>query len=53
LAWLLLNLLFKLRVRVDPAVRQVKGPMILLGNHPSYLDPVIMAASLLPRRSVS
>jgi len=50
LAWLLLHLLFRLRVRVDPAVRQVKDPMILLGNHPSYLDPVIMAASLLPRR---
>ena len=50
LGWLLLHVLFRLRVRVEPAVRKVKGPLILMGNHPSNLAPVIMAVSLLPRR---
>lgn len=50
LAGLLLRLVFLLRVHVDPAVRKVKGPVILIGNHPSYLDPLIMATAMLPRK---
>ncbi len=50
LAAILLRLIFRLRVRVDREVRKLKGPLIMLGNHPSYLDPFIMAAAMLPRR---
>ena len=32
-----------LRVHIDPAVRKLQGPAILLGNHPSYLDPFLLA----------
>ncbi|MDW7657028.1 MAG: lysophospholipid acyltransferase family protein [Bacillota bacterium] len=50
LAGLMLRLVFLLHVHVDPAVRKVKGPVILIGNHPSYLDPAIMATAMLPRK---
>ena len=49
-ASLLLLLLFSLRIRVDSSVRALKGPVNLLGIHPSYLDPLIMAAALWPRK---
>jgi|LSQX01.3.fsa_nt_gb 1-acyl-sn-glycerol-3-phosphate acyltransferase len=47
---LILRLIFFLRVKVDREVRKLKGPLIMIGNHPSYLDPLIMAATLLPKR---
>ncbi len=50
LAAILLRLLFGLRLRRDPAVRKLSGPLIVLGNHASYLDPLIMAAALFPKR---
>lgn len=50
LAGFLLRVLCALRVSIDPAVRRLKGPVILIGNHPSYLDPAIMARALLPRK---
>lgn len=50
LAGLLLRLVFLLHVHVSPEVRKVKGPVILIGNHPSYLDPLIMATAMLPRK---
>ncbi|MEA4889486.1 MAG: lysophospholipid acyltransferase family protein [Clostridiaceae bacterium] len=50
LAGMLLRLLFGLRLRRDPAVRQLSGPLIVLGNHASFLDPLIMAAALFPKR---
>ena len=50
LAGFLLYVFFGLRVRRDPAVRHLRGPLIVLGNHPSYIDPLIMAVALYPRR---
>lgn len=46
----LTRLLLRSRVKRNPEVAAIKGPVIVLGNHPSYLDPVFMAASLWPRR---
>lgn len=47
---LMLRLFFRLHVRRDPAVRRLRGPVIVVGNHPSYLDPFIMGLVMLPRR---
>lgn len=38
------------RVKMDPALKQLKGPIIALGNHPSFLDPVFMGMACWPRR---
>lgn len=50
LVGLLLRLVFRLHIRRDPAVRRLRGPAIVVGNHPSYLDPFIMGLVMLPRR---
>ncbi len=42
--------LFGLRLHTDPAVRALRGPAILLGNHPSYLDPFFLALAAWPLR---
>ena len=47
---LLLRILFRLRIHRDPAIRRLQGPVVVIGNHQSYLDPFIMAAVMLPRR---
>ncbi len=41
--------LMRARIRKDPAIRNLKGPVIALGNHPSFLDPVYMALVFWPR----
>ena len=50
LSWLILKVFFGARFHCEPAVRKIKGPLLILGNHPSYIDPFIMAAALFPRR---
>ena len=47
---LLLRLLFRLHIHRDSALRHLRGPVVVIGNHLSYLDPFIMAAVMLPRR---
>ena len=47
---LALRLLFRLHISRAPAVRQLRGPVVVIGNHPSYLDPFIMGLVMLPRR---
>ena len=39
----LMGLFVGIRTHVAPDVRKIKGPAIILGNHPSYLDPFIAA----------
>lgn len=48
--FILLGLLFRLRFRRDPAIRSLKGPILVLGNHPSYIDPPLMAMAVWPHR---
>ena len=50
LARILLPLVLGVRIRRDPAVRKLRGPLLIIGNHPSFLDPVYMAVAMLPRR---
>ena len=38
------------RIRRDPRLDQVTGPMIVLSNHPSYVDPPLVAMALVKRR---
>ena len=45
----LTRILLRSRVIKNAEIADIKGPIIVLGNHPSYLDPVFMAASLWPR----
>lgn len=39
-------LLFGLKIQRDPALKKIDGPLIVLGNHPSYLDPFLAALAL-------
>ena len=49
-AWLLCTVLFGVGIRRDPRLKNLRGPLIVLGNHPSYLDPLIMAMAFRGRR---
>ena len=44
------RILFGIKIRRDPRLKKVAGPLIVLGNHPSYLDPPLMAMAMWPRR---
>ncbi len=48
---LYMRLVFRLRVdRSDPALRSLRGPVLMLGNHASNLDFITMALAAYPRR---
>lgn len=38
------------KVHKNPELSRLKGPIIAIGNHPSFLDPIFMAVSFWPRR---
>lgn len=44
------KLFFGVRIRRDPALRRIKGPLIVLGNHQCYLDPPIAGLAIYYRR---
>src|SRR5690554_4543400 len=44
------RLIFGLKIRRDKEVCKMPGPLICVGNHPSYLDPIIMATLLFGRK---
>ncbi|MGI6326709.1 MAG: lysophospholipid acyltransferase family protein [Saccharofermentanales bacterium] len=50
LAWFFCTVLFGVKIHRDPRLRNLRGPLIILGNHPSYLDPLIMAIAFRGRR---
>ena len=39
-------LLFGIRIFREPCLKKINGPIIVLGNHPSYLDPFLAALAL-------
>lgn len=41
---------FGVRIQRDPALRKIKGPMIILGNHQCYFDPPIAGLAFYYRR---
>src|SRR5690554_4054243 len=46
----LLFRILRVRIKTDPDVLELKGPAIVLGNHASYLDPMISAVGCWPQR---
>lgn len=44
------RIVFGIRVRRNKEVVKMKGPLVCVGNHPSFLDPIIMAAMLYGRK---
>lgn len=40
------RLLFGIKVRTDKNIKKLEGPLVLVGNHPSYIDPIVMAATV-------
>lgn len=47
---LLCRLLVHPRIHRDPRLAGLPGPLIILGNHPSYLDPPLVAMAIRDRR---
>jgi 1-acyl-sn-glycerol-3-phosphate acyltransferase len=43
-------LFFGVRIRRDSRLRAIRGPLIIIGNHPSYLDPPILAMAFFSLR---
>lgn len=41
---------FGIHVKRDRNVCKMKGPLVCVGNHPSYLDPFVMAAAIYGRK---
>src|SRR5436309_8221732 len=50
--WALLRLVlgarYRLRVRGREQLRALKGPVLLLPNHPGYIDPFLLFAAFWP-----
>lgn len=46
----LARLVFAMKIRRDKNVVDMPGPLVCIGNHPSYLDPIVMAALLFGRK---
>jgi len=47
---ILLKLIFHVEYRVDPRIKDLQPPLIILGSHPSYLDPFLAACALYPMK---
>ena len=45
----LLRHIFRIKVKTDKKIRDLPGPLVFVGNHPSFIDPVIMAATVKGR----
>jgi long-chain-fatty-acid--[acyl-carrier-protein] ligase len=45
---LILSLRYRVRVRGLEPVRHLRGPVLVLPNHPAYIDPPLVVASLWP-----
>ncbi len=43
------RLLFRMKIRTDKQIKKLEGPLVLVGNHPSFIDPVIMGATVYGR----
>ena len=41
--------LFGMKIRADKRIKELPGPLVIVGNHPSYIDPIIMGTALYGR----
>ena len=44
------SLRYGIHVTTNKEVARMKGPLVIVGNHPSFLDPIIMALSVYGRK---
>ncbi|MGI6157528.1 MAG: 1-acyl-sn-glycerol-3-phosphate acyltransferase [Saccharofermentanales bacterium] len=51
LAHILLALFFRVKIRRDPKVHAVEGPLFIVGNHVSFLDPLFIGIAF-PERTI-
>lgn len=52
-SWIVLNLarlVFGVKIRTDKKIKDMKGPLIIVGNHPSYIDPIILGMTVYGRQ---
>ncbi|MBO4928174.1 MAG: 1-acyl-sn-glycerol-3-phosphate acyltransferase [Clostridiales bacterium] len=51
-SWIVINLarlVFGMKIRTDKKIKKMEGPLVIVGNHPSYIDPIIMGTTLYGR----
>lgn len=46
LFWILGKIWFRLEIRGEESLKNLKGPLIIVSNHKSYIDPFIILAAL-------
>lgn len=46
----LTRLAFHIHAEQDPAIKKMEGPLVIVGNHPSYIDPIIMGSTIYGRK---
>ncbi|MFM7152055.1 MAG: 1-acyl-sn-glycerol-3-phosphate acyltransferase, partial [Gemmataceae bacterium] len=49
LARLLLSLRYRIRVTGMERLKNLRGPILILPNHPAFIDPPIVLTTLYPR----
>jgi len=45
-----LKMIFHVKYHVDPRIKDLPRPLIILGTHPSYLDPFMTGCALYPMK---
>ncbi|MBR5975931.1 MAG: 1-acyl-sn-glycerol-3-phosphate acyltransferase [Clostridiales bacterium] len=45
----LARLVFGMKIRTDKNIKKMEGPLVIVGNHPSSIDPIIMATTVRGR----
>ena len=51
-SWIVINvtrLLFGMKIRTDKRIKNMEGPLVIIGNHPSAIDPIIMGTTVYGR----
>lgn len=46
----LTKVLFRFRRAVDPKLKQIDGPLLIVGNHSNFIDPLFLALAVPNRR---
>ncbi|MBQ0012241.1 MAG: 1-acyl-sn-glycerol-3-phosphate acyltransferase [Clostridiales bacterium] len=43
------RLFFHVKIKTDKRIKNLDGPLVLVGNHPSFIDPIIMGTTVYGR----
>ena len=44
-----LKRVFGMKLKTDKKIRDLPGPLVIVGNHPSFIDPAVMGIALKGR----